>query len=104
MGRSMTGKFAAGDQVRVRDEHTPGHIRTPDYVKGKPGRVATALGDFRNPEELAYGDSGLPKRPLYKVEFRQTSLWDNDYHGAPDDALYIDLYEHWLEPAGEEQA
>ena len=99
----MTGKFAAGDPIRVRDEYVPGHVRTPDYVKGRPGRIATKLGDFRNPEELAYGDSGLPEQTLYKIEFRQSDLWD-DYHGASDDALYIDLYEHWLDSTKEENA
>ena len=99
----MSAKFAAGDQVHVRDERVPGHVRTPDYVKGKRGRVATVLGEYRNPEELAYGNSGLPKEPLYKIGFRQADLWD-DYERGADDTLYIDLYEHWLEPAGEEQA
>lgn len=91
-------KFRPGDLIRVLDEDKPGHIRTPDYVKGKTGRVTTVLGAFRNPESLAYGDSGLPERPLYKVEFRQQDLWDG-YAGPESDTLSVDIYEHWLEPA-----
>ena len=90
----MTGeKFEPGDRVRVRAEEKPGHVRTPGYVRGKPGRVASVLGEFRDPESLAYGSSGLPEKPLYKVGFRQEDLW-NDYAGAEDDTLYVDIYEH----------
>ncbi len=46
---------------------------------------------------------GLPKRPLYRVRFAQSRVWP-DYSGAPGDTLDVELYEHWLEPAGEESA
>jgi nitrile hydratase len=90
-----------GDPVRVLNAHKEGHIRTPDYVKGKTGRVASVLGEFKDPESLAYGGSGLPEKRLYKVVFRQADLW-NDYAGSPGDVLYVDVYDHWLEPAREE--
>ena len=91
-------KFETGDPVRVRPDEQPGHVRVPAYVKGRTGRIESLLGTFKNPESLAYGGSGLPEKPLYKVGFRQTDLW-NEYAGSPDDVLYIDIYEHWLEPA-----
>jgi nitrile hydratase subunit beta len=91
--------FEPGDRVRVLPADKPGHVRTPGYLKGKTGWVESVLGVFPNPEELAYGFSGLPERPLYKVGFRQTDLWD-DYHGSADDYLYADVYEHWLAPEG----
>lgn len=97
----MNPRFEPGERIRVRDEHKPGHVRTPDYTKGRPGVVSARLGEFRNPESLAYGGDGLPEKPLYKIGFRQTDLW-NDYDGGPDDILYIDIFEHWLEPAREE--
>ena len=53
-------------------------------------------GWFRNPEELAYGRSGMPLKALYRVRFAQSHVWA-DYAGAPNDTLDIDLYEHWLE-------
>jgi hypothetical protein len=102
LGREVTAqRFKPGDRVRVRSEDKPGHVRTPGYVRGKAGRVESMLGEFRNPESLAYGDPGLPERPLYKVSFRQEDLWE-EYPGSPGDTLCMDIYEHWLEPAREE--
>ncbi len=97
-------RFAPGDAVRVRAMEKEGHVRTPNYTKGKPGRISAVLGAFPNPESLAYGGDGLPEKPLYKVGFRQTDLW-NTYDGPPEDLLFVDLYEHWLEPMepGEEE-
>lgn len=89
--------FEPGNRVRVRDSEKPGHVRTPGYLKGKTGRVESVLGEFPNPEDLAYGLSGLPERFLYKVSFRQADVW-SDYEGPADDRLYADVYEHWLEP------
>jgi nitrile hydratase subunit beta len=94
-------KFGPGDRVRVRADEQPGHVRTPGYVRGKTGWIERRLGAFKNPESLAYGGSGLPEKPLYKVGFRQTDLWGG-YAGRAQDALYVDLYEHWLEPARKE--
>jgi nitrile hydratase subunit beta len=88
--------FEPGDRVRVVPSEKPGHVRTPAYLKGKAGWVEFLIGAFPNPEELAYGLSGMPERPLYKVGFRQTDLWD-DYEGSAEDYLYADVYEHWLE-------
>ena len=89
--------FEPGDRVRVLPAEKPGHVRTPAYLKGKIGWVEALIGAFPNPEELAYGLSGLPERPLYKVGFKQIDLWD-DYEGSAEDSLYADVYEHWLEP------
>ena len=60
-------------------------------------RRRAAIGPFPNPEDLAYGHSGLPARTLYKVGFRQADLWE-EYEGPAEDILYADVYEHWLEP------
>jgi nitrile hydratase subunit beta len=93
----MSAAFAAGDRVRVRWDDPPGHLRTPYYVRGKSGVVERCLGDFANPEELAFGRSGLPKQPLYRVRFRQADVWP-DYAGPPVDTVDIEIYQHWLEP------
>jgi hypothetical protein len=94
-------KFEPGDRVSVRADEKPGHVRTPEYVRGKTGRIERVLGAFKNPESLAYGGAGLPEKPLYKVGFHQVDLWEA-YTGLPKDVLYVDLYEHWLEPAQQE--
>ena len=91
--------FSVGDRVRVKSADSPGHVRTPSYVRGKRGWVERIHGDFRNPEKLAYGLDGLPRQRLYLVGFRQTDLWQERYTHSTSDNLYVDIYEHWLEPA-----
>ena len=94
--------FKPGDRVRVKAEERPGHTRTPAYVRGKTGWIERLHGQFRNPELLAYGKNGLPRQPLYLVGFRQPDLWRERYAESPGDTLYVDIYEHWLEPAHEQ--
>jgi hypothetical protein len=94
---SMAPLFGTGDRVHVREVDAPGHIRTPHYIRGKTGVVERFVGFFRNPEELAYGRSGEPKRALYRVRFVQREIW-SDYDGGAGDTVDIDLYEQWLEP------
>lgn len=102
MIRAVTAaRFRPGDAVRVPDVEKRGHVRTPTYVKGKQGHVTVVLGAFPDPESLAYGGTGLPEKPLYRVAFRHADLWDA-YEGPPGDTLHIDIYEHWLEPADKE--
>ena len=88
--------FRPGDRVRVRAEERAGHVRTPAYVRGKLGWVERVHGEFRDPEKLAYGTDGLPRRALYMVGFHQTDLWD-PYAESRGDNLYVDIYEQWLE-------
>jgi hypothetical protein len=92
---TMAMDLAPGTQVRVRDDYPPGHIRTPVYVRGKEGVVMRAFGSFPNPETLAIGRDGLPKKMLYEVRFKQKDLWP-DYAGPASDCVDIDIYEHWL--------
>ena len=66
------------------------------------GLIEEIAGRYRNPEELAYGRDGRPKRALYRVRFSQTDLWP-DYQGSPRDTAVADLFEHWLEPADAEE-
>jgi nitrile hydratase subunit beta len=93
----MSDAFAIGQSVRVRRAFPPGHVRTPHFVRGRQGVIEGIAGHYANPEELAYGRDGLPRRALYRVRFRQTELWP-DYQGAAADSAVVDLFEHWLEP------
>ena len=90
-------KYQPGDWVKVRRGAPPGHFRTPEYIQGKIGRVAELCGIFRNPESLAHGGPGLPRQPLYRVEFAQDQVWEH-YRGPSADKLLVDIYEHWLDP------
>jgi nitrile hydratase len=98
----VQGRFKPGDSVRVLAEDRPGHIRTPFYIRGRTGWIEKVHGEFLNPESLAYGRDGMPKRPLYLVGFRQTEVWEEYKTSAPD-KVYVDIFEHWLEPARNEE-
>jgi hypothetical protein len=66
-----------------------GHHRTPSYVKGQAGTVVRSHGAFTNPETRAYGSDGLPELELYLVALE----------GDSEARVYVDVFEHWLEPA-----
>ncbi|MFZ9042945.1 MAG: SH3-like domain-containing protein, partial [Ilumatobacteraceae bacterium] len=76
-------------RARVAAAHPPGHRRTPHYIRGKEGVVERYCGAFPNPEERAYGFSGLPKRHLYRVRFRQMDVWPG-YNGPTHDLLELE--------------
>lgn len=88
--------FAAGDTVRIARRNAIGHCRTPWYLRGKAGVVASIQGTYHDPERLAYHKPGLPAERLYKIRFLQRELWPA-YAGDAGDHLEADIYEHWLE-------
>lgn len=97
--RPATGHlFEIGEDVVVKIGYPSRHCRTPHYVRGKQGVVERICGAFRDPETLAYGEDGTPRRILYRVRFDQTHVWP-DYAGPATDTLDIEIYEHWLENA-----
>jgi len=96
----MTARFQLGEPVRVLDAGGSGHVRTPRYIRGKRGVVERICGEFRKPEELAYGRYDGEREPLYRVRFAQREVWP-DYAGANDDTLDVEIYEHWLERSEE---
>lgn len=95
-GVVSAARFKAGDVVRVDDRDVAGHCRAPWYLRGHSGVVVDVLGNFRDPERLAYLRPGLPRQILYKVRFKQTSIW-SDYAGAARDNLEADITENWLQ-------
>ncbi len=88
--------FAPGAAVRVRDDwpeaHGPVHIRTPHYLRGRPGTVLRHLGAFPNPEDLAFARPAASLN-LYHVAFDGGAIWP----GAAD--IIVEVYEPWLLPA-----
>ena len=90
-------RYNVGDRVRVKSVYPPGHRRTPAYIRGKTGEIERICGAFPNPEELAYGFDGEPKKVLYRVRFSQKHVWPR-YAGPDNDVLEMEVYEHWLEP------
>ncbi|MAI45582.1 MAG: nitrile hydratase subunit beta [Hyphomicrobiaceae bacterium TMED74] len=92
------GGFKVGDRIRVAQASPPGHVRTPQFVRGKTGVIIRHFGAFPNPERLAYGMSGLPKLDLFQVKFDLDQVWDGNGKYGPHDTVTADLYENWLEP------
>jgi nitrile hydratase subunit beta len=88
-------RFQVGDTVQVDDRDAIGHCRAPLFIRGRTGKVVTIHGTYHDPERLAYHLPGLPAQALYKVRFKQTSLWP-DYAGSEQDQLEIDVYDNWL--------
>ena len=90
--------LAPGTPVRVGDRwpeaEGPAHIRTPHYLRGRQRRVVRHLGDFPNPEDIAFARPPA-RRALYHVAFAPADLWP-DATGAE---LVVEIYDHWLEPA-----
>ena len=90
--------FAHGQSVRVKDvwpeARGRAHIRTPHYVRGEIGTIIRHLGDYPNPEDVAF-DRPAPLRALYHVSFPLKQLWADAKGGD----LLVEIYEHWLEAA-----
>ena len=93
----MSKSYLVGDAVDVRIAYPPGHIRAPFFIRGKSGTIDQVVGDYHNPEELAYGRKGTEKLMLYRVRFNQKNVWSN-YTGPSKDSLIVDIYENWLKP------
>ncbi|MGZ5092022.1 MAG: SH3-like domain-containing protein [Burkholderiales bacterium] len=94
-------RFKVGDSVVVLRRFPPGHRRTPYYIRGKAGTIERICGAFPNPEELAYGFDGEPRKVLYRVRFLQKDVWP-DYKGPAKDIIEMEIYEHWLAPVARE--
>ena len=89
-------RFAVGDRVRVREWHPLGHTRAPRYVQGKRGEVVRHDGAFNVPDVEAHSDQRRVE-PTYAVRFTATELWGDG--GADGEAVHVDLWEGYLEPA-----
>jgi nitrile hydratase len=89
-------RFALGDRVRARNLHPAGHTRLPRYVRGHRGQISHYHGGHVFPDANAHGRGEQPGA-LYQVRFSARELWGPD---APArDAVYLDLWEAYLEPA-----
>ncbi len=96
MDADVAARFAAGDAVVVRNLNPTGHTRAPRYIRGKRGAIARDHGVFIFPDSNAMGQGKAP-RHLYSVRFEGTEVWGA---GAPPrEALYLDLWDSYLEPA-----
>lgn len=91
-------RFAVGDAVRARNLNPAGHTRLARYVRGRLGRIHRLHGTHVYPDANAHGLGERPQ-PLYGVEFEAQALWGPAANRR--DRVHIDLWEDYLEPAGE---
>jgi len=89
-------KFKAGDTVVTRNMNPTGHTRIPRYIRGRRGVIDRDHGVFIFPDTHA---AGLGRKPqhVYSVRFAARELWGSDGH--PRDAVYVDLWDDYLDPA-----
>ena len=92
----LTPRFHVGDRVRGRNIHPTTHTRMPRYTRGKTGVVERDRGVFPLPDREYV--SGEPKpQHVYLIHFTARELWGEE--ASAHDALYIDMWEDYLEPA-----
>jgi nitrile hydratase len=88
-------RFQRGDQVRAINRHPLGHTREPRYVRGQIGVIHAYHGAHVFPDRSAEGSK--EGQHLYSVRFEASALWGE--HANTGSAVYVDLWEAYLEPA-----
>ena len=98
-GLADPAKFAVGDAVTVRELPALFYTRTPEYVRGATGRIATLAYESPAPEDETWDREDAKPEWFYVVQFDMTELW-HGYTGAANDTLRTEIPERWLVAAG----
>jgi nitrile hydratase subunit beta len=88
-------RFAIGQSVRAMKINPTGHTRLPRYARGCIGIIDRVHGAHVFPDGNAHFRGENPQH-LYSVRFSARELWGDA--APPRDAVYIDLWEDYLEP------
>jgi nitrile hydratase len=88
-------RFKSGERVRAVNRNPMGHTREPRYVRGRVGTIHEHHGAHVFPDRSAEGSK--EGRHLYSVRFTAEALWGKSASGR--NAVYVDLWEDYLEPA-----
>ncbi len=88
--------FQVNERVRARNINPTGHTRLPRYARGKVGTIIRDHGVFVFPDTNARLDGEKPQH-VYSVRFAARELWGEQ--ASPHDAVYIDLWDDYLERA-----
>ena len=86
-------RFKPGDQVRVKEDFVPGHVRMPAYIRGKTGVVVAESPAYPFPDAHAHGVKAADE-PTYDVRFRAEDLWPNDADPA---FVHVGVFQSYLE-------
>jgi hypothetical protein len=88
----LAPRFQIGQQVRARNMNPVTYTRLPRYARGRLGTIDGVRGGYPFPG----GGAGGKPQTLYSVRFTARDLWGDDM--APKDAVYVDLWDGYLEP------
>ena len=88
-------RFEPGAVVRARNLNPIGHTRLPRYARGRLGRIERDHGVHVFPDTNARFEGENPQR-LYQVRFTARELWGED--AGARDAVYLDLWDNYLDP------
>jgi nitrile hydratase len=88
-------RYEPGDRVRVRDDHVPGHVRMPGYIRGKVGVVVSESPAYPFPDAHAHAIAAEDE-PTYDVRFRAEDLWP---HSAEPALVHVGVFQSYLERA-----
>jgi nitrile hydratase len=90
----VAARFQVGQSVRARNINPVTHTRLPRYARGKFGTIDHGVFVFA--DTIAYSLGEKPQH-LYSVRFSARELWGEQ--AAQQDAVYLDLFDDYLEPA-----
>lgn len=93
---SVAPRFQVGQRVRARVINPTGHTRLPRYARGKFGAVVRDHGVYVFPDTNAHFKGENPQH-VYSVRFAARELWGDQ--AQPKDAVYINMWDDYLEPA-----
>lgn len=93
---AVTARFHTGESVRARNINPVGHTRLVRYARGKTGTIHMDHGVFLFPDTNAPFLGEKPQH-VYSVRFAARELWGEQ--AAPQDSVYIDMWDDYLEPA-----
>jgi nitrile hydratase subunit beta len=91
----IAARFQSGQHVRARNINPTTHTRLPRYARGKVGTIERDHGVFVFADTNVYSRGENPQH-MYSVRFLARELWGNQ--AAPQDTVYLDMYEGYLEP------
>jgi nitrile hydratase subunit beta len=93
---AVTARFHTGERVRARNINPVGHTRLVRYARGKTGTIHMDHGVFLFPDTNALFLGEKPQH-VYSVGFTARELWGEQ--APPQDSVYIDMWDDYLEPA-----
>ncbi len=92
----VPARFRPNDRVRARNLHAFGHTRQPRYVRGRVGTVVEDYGVYALQDSDGAGAQPCDRpQHVYSVRFEGRELWGE--RAAARDAVYVDLWEEYLE-------